>query len=89
MEEGAVATSLLHDDGAAILFDFTAAFPSISHDFLHAVLAHIGFPPAALALIRALYHQTSAQLQHEGLWGEHFPITQEFARTARSLRCCS
>ena len=29
MEEGAVATSLLHDDGAAILFDFPAAFPSI------------------------------------------------------------
>jgi hypothetical protein len=75
MEEGSVATSLSQDDGAAILFDFSAAFPSISHDFLHAVLAHIGFPPAALALIRALYHQTSAQLQHAGLRGEHFPIT--------------
>jgi exonuclease III len=75
LEESSVETNLVEEDGAAVLFDFSAAFPSIAHDFLLAVLAHIGVPLAALAFIKALYHKTGAQMQMAGTRGGQFQIT--------------
>ena len=41
----------------AVLFDFKAAFSSLSPDFLQVMLAIIGMPAEACNLVRALYHQ--------------------------------
>ena len=36
--------SLTAEAPGALFFDFAAAFPSLAHDYLHAVLAHLGLP---------------------------------------------
>ena len=43
IEHGAMVASLEHDSSALVLFDFSAAFPSVAHAFLLAVPRHIGF----------------------------------------------
>ena len=45
MEARALSTAARHHRGAAILIDFKAAFPSISHEYLHTCLQAVGFPP--------------------------------------------
>ena len=37
-------TSMNTNTGVIMLFDFKAAFPSISHDFIWQVLSYLGFP---------------------------------------------
>ena len=51
----AMTVSLTQPQGAIILFDFRAAFPSISHTYLFKVLEHIGLPRRAMHLLEALY----------------------------------
>ena len=46
-----------HQHAAAIMFDFTAAFPSLDHEYLFQVLADIGIPQGLMRFIRALYDQ--------------------------------
>ena len=46
MEALALSTAAMYKEGAAILIDFKAAFPSISHDYLHSCLQAVGFPPS-------------------------------------------
>ena len=41
----AMKISLMHDRGALVLFDFEAAFPSVSQEFMWEMLTHIGFAP--------------------------------------------
>lgn len=55
-----------HPLGALLLFDFNAAFPSLSHDYLWKILSHIGVPPYFLQAIRSLYHQNSHSLVISG-----------------------
>ena len=43
------------DDPAAVFFDFQAAFPSISHAFLHETLSALGLPPTVCRFISCLY----------------------------------
>ena len=45
VDEGMMTTALAHPAGAALFFDFKAAFPSVLHSFLLGVLRHIGLPP--------------------------------------------
>ena len=52
----AMTVSLTAEFGALILFDFKAAFPSISHDYLFDVLRHLGLPPEAMHVVEALYN---------------------------------
>ena len=52
--------------GAIILFDFRAAFPSLSPDFLHAMLATIGMPQEALNLVASLYHSQQCNISMAG-----------------------
>ena len=75
LESQAMVTALEEEDGAILLFDFRAAFPSVSRDFLMASLERAGFPPSALAVVRALYLNTTAHVVlHGALHGE---ITME------------
>ena len=55
VEHGMQVASLRGDDGAAFLFDFKAAFPSIIHSFLFDVLKFIGVPAEIMAFIQNLY----------------------------------
>ena len=42
IDEAAMTISLKHPQGAVILFDFAAAFPSVSLDFLFPQLGYMG-----------------------------------------------
>ena len=55
VEHAAQVVALSEDQGAIILLDFKAAFPSIGHDFLHRMLEAIGLPSPTRAFIRNLY----------------------------------
>ena len=57
-------------DGAIILFDFKAAIPSLSPEFLHAMLEIIGLPQEARNLVAALYHSQQCNIS---LAGATFP----------------
>ena len=65
-------TSLMHDNGACILMDFSSAFPSISQDYMIKVLTSIGLPPAALHLITSLYDESYCRIQLNGILGDPF-----------------
>ena len=49
--------SLLHERGALILFDFEAAFPSISRYYLLRMLHLLGLPSCVIQVVSALYHK--------------------------------
>ena len=49
------------DDGATILLDFAAAFPSVSHRWLFAVLNHIGLPRGFIAFVAVIYCENEAK----------------------------
>jgi len=49
--------ALNHPRAAAIMFDFTAAFPSLDHEYLFGVLQDIGIPSGLVCFIKSLYDQ--------------------------------
>jgi hypothetical protein len=55
VEEAAAEYYLTDEDPAIFLFDFAAAFPSVHQTYLIRALQHIGLPPSAIAVVRALY----------------------------------
>ena len=55
VDECMAQTALRGGRGAAIFFDFAAAFPSLGHAYLMNVLRHLGLPPWLLRYVRALY----------------------------------
>ena len=66
----AMRVSLKHERGMLILFDFEAAFPSLSREFMLETLQGIGFPPNLLQVISCLYHNNAHLLR---LKGQLFP----------------
>ena len=62
-------------DPAIFLFDFAAAFPSISQRFLLEVLRFVGFPDSALRLIEALYFDHVGCPTLAGAEGDVFPLS--------------
>ena len=58
--------SLKHDGGALVLFDFKAAFPSISHPFLIACLKYLGLPSSAMHFIEAMYDGNKCYMRVHG-----------------------
>jgi hypothetical protein len=54
--------SLKGQGGAAVFFDFQAAFPSVVHDFLLEVLDFIGVPLETMTFIRNLYFRNRCSL---------------------------
>ena len=62
----AMTVSLRDEEGALVLFDFAAAFPSMSHDYLRAVLRHLGLPDELLHLVDALYDANRCVISCKG-----------------------
>ena len=62
----AMKISLIQKNGALILFDFKAAFPSESHEYMFAVLRHIGVPEKAINLIETLYDKNKCNIACKG-----------------------
>ena len=58
--------SLKSDTGTIILFDFEAAFPSISQDYLLDMLCRLGLPDSVIRPIRALYHDCRCWVKTAG-----------------------
>jgi len=63
---GAMTVSLKRDNGALILFDFKAAFPSVSHDFLIKCLKYLGLPKCAMRFIKCMYHNNRCYIRIQG-----------------------
>jgi len=55
----AIRISLEQDNGALILFDFRAAFSSVSHAFLQACLKALGFPETAMHFVSSCITATT------------------------------
>ena len=51
----AQTVSLQHDRPGMLLFDFKAAFPSLSHGYMHTVLKSLGLPSHILNFVLSLY----------------------------------
>ena len=62
----AMTVSLTHEHGAFVLFDFKAAFPSVSHSFLFSCLERLGLPTQAMNFIRMLYNNNTCNLRMHG-----------------------
>lgn len=79
LEHHAMLAAAAEEDSAIVLFDFVAAFPSISRLFLRSALVASGVPPLAMRVIDSLYLSTTGQLLLQGtLFG-----TIEMARGIR------
>ena len=74
LEDEAAQTALRASEGATMLLDFAAAFPSVSQQFLKQALKFLGFPPAALNLLEALYYKNSCQIVVMGRSFPGFPM---------------
>ena len=62
----AMRISMRAEKGMLVLFDFKAAFPSVSHDFLMSSLEAIGLPPHAIHFINALYDNNKCNISYQG-----------------------
>ena len=71
----AMKVSLRHREGVLILFGFAAAFPSISHVFMHRVLSHTGLPEHVHRVVQALYYENSCCVCIKGEFFPGFTIT--------------
>ena len=58
--------ALQSSEGAAILFDFRAAFPSVIHTFLTDALKHLGLPKGMISFVEALYHNNFCDILLSG-----------------------
>ena len=74
VDTAAMHTSLMHEAGACVLFDFSSAFPSISQDYLLKVLTTIGLPSTAINFISALYDNSYCRIQLNGEVGTPFDL---------------
>ncbi len=74
--------SLNQQSGLAIFYDFQAAFPSVCHEFLLAVLEAGGVPTGFMQFVRHLYHNNRCSLV---LGGER---VESFARSSGIRQGC-
>ena len=58
--------SLRHPHGAIVLFDFEAAFPSVSHVFLWKALESLGVPAPLINILRSFYTNNSHIIKVKG-----------------------
>ena len=58
--------SLKKERGALVLFDFRAAFPSVSHPFLVACLELLGLPASAMNFVRVMYDNNKCYVRVQG-----------------------
>ena len=60
---------------AAVFFDFDAAFPSVSHDFLHDVFAAKGWPQWIRTFILGLYWNNACEISAGGQRHDGFTLS--------------
>ena len=77
-----LSASLKSQNGATVLFDFKAAFPSISQEYMLSILTKIGVPECARQLVTWLYDDNKCQLSLRGA------MHPGFAMTARVRQGC-
>eukprot|EP00959_Pyramimonas_sp_CCMP1952_P235012 4910802-Pyramimonas_sp.AAC.1 len=75
VDEAMQTAALTCEDGAAIFFDFAAAFPSVGQDFLLDVLADSGIPARPLQYFKSHYAQNRCRLVIGGEEHAGFPVT--------------
>ena len=66
--------SLESDHSAAVFFDFAAAFPSLSHDYLLDVIAYLDSPRPFRNFVANLYHGSGCKIAVAGDVQEGFSI---------------
>ena len=66
IDADAQEASLSSEAGGAVFFDFAAAFPSVSHAFLHDVLEHLGVPASFRRFVDVLYLGNGCRLALQG-----------------------
>ncbi|CAK0822989.1 unnamed protein product [Prorocentrum cordatum] len=64
VDTSSMITSLEQENGACLLMDFASALPSISQEFIFAVLSSIGIPDKAMNVIHALYADSYCTVRH-------------------------
>ena len=67
--------AMLHEDPAAIFFDFEAAFPSLAHRYLLRALESLRLPATVCRFVRALYWGHGCRLTLGGASVPGFSIT--------------
>ena len=58
-----------------VLFDVAAAFPSLSHAYLHRLLKRLKLPEGARWLVEAFYHDNKCRLKLHGQVFDGFPLS--------------
>ena len=66
VESAMMLRSLQDDSAAAVFLDFAAAFPSISQQYIHECLVHIGVPANAVNAFRSLYNECRCKVSVKG-----------------------
>ena len=82
IETRAQAVAAEEQEGATYLFDFAAAFPSLSHCFLFSTLRRLGLPDCVLCFLHSLYDENKC---HISLHGSLYP---GFIQTAGIRQGC-
>ena len=75
IESASMATALTQESGASLLFDFAAAFPSVSQTFTRKTLAFLGLPGDALSLVQAIYAKNCCLISLGGSRFEGFHMS--------------
>ena len=70
-----MTVSLSSSKGALILFDFEAAFPSLSQEFLMNSLQAVGLPPGIMQVIKFLYQNNECVIKLKGELFDGLPLT--------------
>eukprot|EP00972_Heterocapsa_arctica_P110436 16258310-Heterocapsa_arctica.AAC.1 len=65
---------IAEEQGVLILFDFEAAFPILSQDFLHTMFEKTGLPVHIWRVISRLYHNNRCSIKLRGGIYEGFPM---------------
>ena len=73
IDEESMRISLKHPRGALILFDFEAAFPSVSHAYLWQALRALGVPNALINALKCFYANNVQMIKVKGT--QHRSIT--------------
>ena len=73
VEANMVTLSITSSRAAALFFDFSAAFPSLAHDFLWEALSMAGIPTHIIHAIQGLYKDNKHWLK---LRGRAFPSVE-------------
>ena len=74
IDESMQSASLEREQGVAIFLDFAAAFPSLSHKFIHVTLRELGIPEALQHYVAALYFQNCCKIKVCGTIQDGFDI---------------